>query len=483
MSEQFDVIIVGAGLSGIGSAYHLQQQCPDKRYVILEARNAIGGTWDLFRYPGIRSDSDMYTLGYGFKPWRGGKMLADGPSIKSYVEETAEENGITPHIRFGHRVLHSNWDSDQALWTVTTASDQGERVFTGRFILMCAGYYSYDKPYTPDFAGLDNFKGEFFHAQLWPENLDYRDKKVVIIGSGATAVTLVPAMAGTATSVTMLQRSPSYYWSRSKYDKLGLLLGKLFSESFAYRVARWRNTMFQWATYWGSRRFPDFFNHLVLNRVRRFFDDQTTVAEHFTPRYNVWDERLCALEENCLFKAVKSGQANIVTDHIERFTENGILLRSGAELEADIVVSATGLNMALNGESSLAIDGATVDLSKAWTYKGMMHSGVPNLVFTFGYINASWTLRADLIANFACRLINHLDAIGKRSVTPMLRHDEQNMTPQLWISGFQSNYMQRCLPDFPNQGDHAPWVNTQNFREEKKTIGQADLDDGALHFT
>ena len=478
MAEQFDIIIIGAGLSGIGAAYKLQKYHPDKSYVILEARNNIGGTWDLFRYPGIRSDSDMFTLGYGFKPWRGGKLLADGPAIRNYVIETAQENGIEQHIRFGQRMQNANWDSESASWTVAT----GDHEYRGNMLLTCAGYYSYQHPHIPDFACLDDFEGQFFHPQFWPEDLDYAGKKVVVIGSGATAVSLIPALAKNVAHVTMLQRSPTYYGSRGKIDKLGVLVGKVLPEQTAYDFVRWKNAMIQRFIYGLSRIWPAALRWILLRQARVQLGEGFDIETDFTPSYNPWDERLCALDENDLYKAFKSGSASIVTDEIDHFVANGIKLKSGKTIEADIAVAATGLEMAINGEADLMVDGKPITLSDTWSYKGLMYSGIPNLINTFGYINASWTLRADLIADFACQVIDHMKRTNTKQVTPVLRPGDADMPERPWIDDFQSGYMQRGLPKFPKQGDREPWINSQNYRLEKKTIGKASLDDGVLTF-
>jgi len=478
MAEQFDIIIIGAGLSGIGAAYKLQKNHPEKSYVILEARNNIGGTWDLFRYPGIRSDSDMFTLGYSFKPWRGGKLLADGPAIRNYVTETAQENHIEQHIRFGQRMQNARWDSELSSWTVAT----GEHEYRGNMLLTCAGYYSYEKAHIPDFAGLEGFNGQFFHPQFWPEDLDCVGKKVVVIGSGATAVSLIPALAKNVAHVTMLQRSPTYYGSRSKVDKLGILIGKVLPEQTTYDFVRWKNAKIQRFIYGLSRIWPAALRWLLLRQARVQLGEGFDIETDFTPSYNPWDERLCALDENDLYEAFKSGRASIVTDEIDHFVANGIKLKSGETIEADIAVAATGLEMAINGEANLMVDSKPINFSDTWSYKGMMYSGVPNLINTFGYINASWTLRADLVADFTCQVIDRMKTTNTKQATPVLRAGDADMPARLWIDDFQSGYMQRGLPKFPKQGDREPWINSQNYRLERKTIGKASLDDGVLTF-
>lgn len=482
--EHFDVLIVGAGLSGVGAAVHLQQRCPGKRYVILEGRPSMGGTWDLFRYPGIRSDSDMYTLGYSFKPWRDAKAIADGPSILAYVKETAAEYGVDRHIRYQHRARRAEWSSEDATWTVeATREDTGERVrFTCNFLLMCAGYYSYREGYTPEFEGVERFRGRIVHPQEWPEDLDYAGKRVVVIGSGATAMTLVPAMAEDAGHVVMLQRSPTYVISRPDEDVIANALRKVLPERWAYAITRWKNVLLQQLLYRRTRTRPDQVKRKLLDMVRKELGPDYDVEKHFTPHYNPWDQRLCLVPNSDLFAAIRSRKASVVTDRIETFTERGIRLASGEELEADVVVTATGLNLVILGEMEFFVDGAPVDFAQTWTYKGMMYSDVPNLVSTFGYINASWTLRADLTAEWVCRLLNHMDEIGARSATPRLRPSDHDMPARPWITDFSSNYMQRMMHRFPKQGDREPWINPQSYSRDKKMIRFGPIDDGVLRF-
>lgn len=483
-TEYFDVVIVGAGLSGVGAAYHLQDKCPGKRYVILEARESIGGTWDLFRYPGIRSDSDMHTLGYNFKPWREAKAIADGPSILRYVKDTAAENGIDRHIRYRHRVKRAAWSTADAAWTV-----EAERKDTGEtfqlkcnFLLMCAGYYSYDHGYTPAFKGRDTFKGQIVHPQEWPEDLDYRGKQVVVIGSGATAVTLVPEMAKDAKHVVMLQRSPTYVVSRPDRDKVANFLRKVLPERTAYAITRWKNTSYQQFVYRRTRTHPQEVKKRILDMVRQELGPDYDVATHFTPRYNPWDQRLCLVPNSDLFLSIKSGKTSVVTDQIDTFTENGIRLKSGKELPADVIVTATGLNLVVLGGVTMVVDGKPINFPDTWSYKGMMYSDVPNLVSTFGYINASWTLRADLTAEYVCRLINHMDKRGARQCTPRLRGADRHMPARRWIDGFTSGYMQRVMHLFPKQGDREPWINPQNYRRDKNMMHRAAIEDGVLIF-
>ena len=484
-AEHFDVVIVGAGLSGVGAARHLQLHCPGKSFVLLEGRDAIGGTWDLFRYPGIRSDSDMHTLGYSFKPWRDAKAIADGPAILQYIHETAEENGIDRHIRLRHQVKQLSWSSEDAAWTLEVVrGDTDERVrFTAGFVMMCSGYYSYRQGHTPEFPGRESFRADVVHPQEWPEDLDYRDKKVVVIGSGATAMTLVPAMAKDAASVVMLQRSPTYVISRPDRDVIANFLRKILPAAWAYAITRWKNVALQQWVYNKTRTDPDKVRKHLLAMVRAELGPDFDVEKHFRPSYNPWDQRLCLVPNSDLFAAIRSGKASVVTDEIESFTATGIRLQSGDELEADIIVTATGLELVALGEAALDVDGHEIDFAQTWSYKGMMYTGVPNLSTTFGYVNASWTLRADLIAEFVCRLLNHMDATGTSVVMPRLRPEDADMQPRPWIEGFSSGYMQRAMHLFPKQGDREPWINPQNYRRDKKMFRHGSFDDGALEFS
>jgi len=484
-SEYFDVVIVGAGLSGIGAAHHLQDKCPGKSYVILEGRNAIGGTWDLFRFPGIRSDSDMHTLGYNFKPWRESKAIADGPSILKYVKETAAEEDINSHIRFSHLVKKASWSNSDAVWTIEAERKEPGDTATirCRFIQMCAGYYSYEKGYTPDFRGRERFAGEIVHPQEWPEDIDCRNKKIVVIGSGATAVTLVPEIAKDAEHVVMLQRSPTYMVSRPDTDNVANFLRKVLPEKMAYAITRWKNIRFQQMVYRRTRTDPDKVKKNLLDMVRKEMGPDYDIDTHFTPHYNPWDQRLCLVPNSDFFQSVKSGKASIVTDIIDTFTDKGVLLESGKELDADIIVTATGLNLVVLGGAEIVVDGQTVDFSKTFSYLGMMYSDVPNLVTTFGYINASWTLRADLTAEYTCRILKHMDEARYRLCTPRLRSEDRDMPARKWITEFSSGYMQRVMHMFPKQGDKAPWLNTQNYSEDKKLLATREVDDGVLQFS
>jgi monooxygenase len=484
MTEHVDVIVVGAGISGIGAAYHLITRCPDRTFAILDGRDDIGGTWDLFRYPGVRSDSDMHTLGYSFKPWTAEKSIADGPSIMAYLRETVAEHGIDRHIRFGHLVTNASWSSDDARWTVTTTDRHtgGTVTFTCNFLFMCSGYYSYRGGHTPDFAGRDSFRGTIVHPQAWPDDLDHTGKRVVVIGSGATAMTLVPAMADQAAHVTMLQRSPTYVVAAPDRDVVANTLRKVLPDKVAYGITRTKNVAMQQFMYGRTRTAPDKVKQMLLKRVRKELPG-VDVDTHFTPRYNPWDERMCLVPNGDLFQSIRSGKASVVTDHIDHFDETGIALRSGEHLDADIIVTATGLELVTLGEVAFEVDGEPVDFSRTWTYKGMSYSDVPNLVSTFGYINASWTLRADLISEYVCRLLNHMRATGTDQCTPRLRPSDQGMPERPWIDDFSPGYIERVLHLFPKQGDREPWINPQNYGRDKKMFRTSALDDGCMQFT
>lgn len=475
-----DVLILGAGLSGIGAAYHVQTMLPGKTFALLEAREAIGGTWDLFRYPGIRSDSDMFTLGYRFRPWRDQKAIADGPSIKKYIEDTAREFGLERHIRFRHRVVRAEWSSDAARWTVTAevGPSKEEVRFTCGFLYTCTGYYDYARGYTPDFPGQARFGGAFVHPQHWPADLDYAGKRVVVIGSGATAVTLVPAMAEKAAHVTMLQRSPTYIASLPSVDTVAELLKRILPESTSYAATRWKNVLRAMLNYELSRKQPGLMKALLKLGVRQALGREHDVDRHFTPRYDPWDERMCLVPDGDLFKAMREGRASIVTDTIDTFTENGIRLTSGEHLDADVVVSATGLRLTLIGGIPLVVDGAPVDLSRSVTYKGMMYSGVPNLASAFGYTNASWTLKCDLTAEHVCRLLQFMDARGFTHVTPRARPEDGTLP----VMDLKSGYVKRALDALPRQGDRTPWRLHQNYIRDLRMLRYGRVDDPALEF-
>ena len=479
-AEHFDVIIVGAGLSGIGAAVHLQRECPKKTYAILEGRDAIGGTWDLFRYPGIRSDSDMYTLGYNFKPWTNAKAIADGPSIREYVRETAAENGVNKNIRFHHQVRRATWSSEDARWTVE-AETAGRTVrFTCNFIFMCSGYYDYAGGYTPDFEGAKDFKGTVIHPQHWPEDLDYSGKRVVVIGSGATAMTLVPEMAKHAGHVVMLQRSPTYVVSRPAEDKFANWLRRNLPPMLAYGITRWQHVLLQQFFYRLSRKRPEKMKKFLLGEVKKELGPDYDVEKHFTPKYNPWDQRVCLVPDSDLFHAIKSGKASVVTDQIVRFTPKGVLLASGKELEADIIVTATGLKLQLFGGMQVAVDGAPVNMAKKLTYKGMMYDDIPNLMSFFGYTNASWTLKCDLTCEYACRLLNYMDTHGYSQCVP--RRNDSSLEESPWLD-LASGYIQRSAASLPKQGSKAPWKLYQNYARDMMSLRYASLDDGTMEFS
>jgi monooxygenase len=479
--DHVDVLIVGAGLSGVGAGYHLQTHCPGKTYAIFEARADIGGTWDLFRYPGIRSDSDMYTLGYRFKPWENAKAIADGPSILEYVRETASENGIDSKIHFNHRVVRAEWSSDEAQWTVEAQhTDTGETItVTAGFVFMCTGYYHYSQPYMPEFAGTDRFNGTIVHPQHWSDDIEYEGKRVVVVGSGATAVTLVPAMAQKAAHVTMLQRSPTYIISLPGEDPIANFVRRLLPSKAAYTLVRWKNVLITLGFFQLSRRRPRFVKGVLRRAVQRALPPGYDVDTHFRPKYNPWDQRVCLVPDGDLFEAISNGSASIATDEIETFTETGLKLKSGAQLDADLVVTATGLNLLALGGMELAVDGREVQIPETVGYKGMMLSGVPNLALSLGYTNASWTLKCDLTCEYACRLINHMDEHGHRQATP--RHDPN--TPTQPFIDLKSGYVLRSLDKFPKQGLRAPWRLYQNYARDILTLRYGAIEDDAMQFS
>ncbi len=476
MATHVDVLIVGAGISGIDAAYHLQTSCPNKSYAIFEARDTLGGTWDLFRYPGIRSDSDMYTLGFPFRPWTNGKAIADGESILAYIRETAEAYGIDRHIRYRHRVTGANWQDGR--WTVDVLADGQPQQVICRFLFLCSGYYDYAEGYTPAFPGRDRFTGRIVHPQHWPQDLDYAGKRVVVIGSGATAVTLVPSLAKTAAHVTMLQRSPTYIMSRPARDPIADWLRKRLPADRAYSMTRWKNVLLGTAFYQYCRRFPNHAKRLLVAGVRHMVPD-VDVKAHFTPSYNPWDQRLCLVPDADLFAALRSGTVSVVTDTIKTFTERGIELESGAQLDADIIITATGLKLKGFAGATLSVDGKPVELAKAMVYKGMMLSDVPNLAFATGYTNASWTLKCDLTSRYVCRLLNHLDKHGLTEARPR-RDPSVGEAPLL---DFSSGYVQRSIKDFPRQGTVLPWKLYQNYALDLLMVQRSKLADGVLQFS
>lgn len=478
-----DVLIVGAGISGISAACHLRQLCPNKTFSILEARDSIGGTWDLFRYPGIRSDSDMHTFGFDFKPWTKPKALADGPSILQYLREAVDEYEVEETIQFGHKVRSAAWESEKSCWTVTSNNKSGEEHrISARVLFMCSGYYNYEAGYLPEFPGIENFKGLVIHPQHWPEGLDYKGKKIAVIGSGATAVTLVPAMAEEAAKVTMIQRSPTYIVSRPGKDKFANFLTRYLPDKLAYRITRWRNIRYQDLVYNRSRTNPARMKQRILAMVIEEMGEDFDVAKHFTPKYNPWDQRLCLIPDSDLFLAIKAGKAEVVTDQIECITQNQVKLKSGTVVEADILVTATGLKLQILGGVEFSKDGKAIDFSDRFYYQGMMFSGVPNLVQTFGYINASWTLRADLNSKFVCRMLQRMDKVGATQCVPVLRESEKDMPGQDWVSDFNPGYMRRSMDQFPKQGDRSPWRNTQDYLLDRRLLGNGPVNDGVLQF-
>ena len=480
--EHLDVLIVGAGLSGIGAGHYVQTKCPWARYAIFEARDAIGGTWDLFRYPGIRSDSDMFTLGYSFRPWDQEEAIADGDAILRYIEDTATEAGIDRHIRFRHRIVKAAWSTDEARWHITAErTDTGETVeLTCGFVFSCSGYYRYDKGYLPDFAGMERFAGTVVHPQAWPEDLDYAGKRVVVIGSGATAVTLVPALARSAEHVTMLQRSPSYITTLPAKDPLAGLMRKLLPARRSGSAIRWFKAVTTQGMYELSRRRPKFVKWLLRKAVQLQLPRGYDVDTHFTPRYDPWDQRLCVVPNGDLFKAIKAGTASVVTDHIETFTENGVRLASGEELDADIVITATGLELLFIGGIEVSVDGERVELPDKLTYKGMMLEGVPNFALAVGYTNASWTLKCDLTCDYVCRLLNHLHETGLRQCTPVNRDASVTAEPLL---GLTSGYIQRAVDRFPKQGSKFPWQVHQNYLRDHRALKRSGIEDDAMVFS
>jgi monooxygenase len=476
-AEYQDVIIIGAGLSGIGAACHLTKKCPNKSYAILEGRSSMGGTWDLFKYPGIRSDSDMYTLGYNFKPWTDPQSIADGPSILKYIKKTAEQFNVSSHIRYDHKATKIEWDSKAALWTIHIMENGESKIMTCNFLMTCTGYYNYEHGYTPEFKGRDSYKGQFIHPQHWPENLDYENKKVVVIGSGATAVTLVPELAKKAKLVTMLQRSPTYVTTLPKEDLFLVWMRKIMPDNWVYRFARTRNIGITIAFYNFCRAFPNaarsFMTKMVKKELPESFD-----MKHFTPKYAPWDERVCVVPDSDMFSVISDGKADIVTDGIDSLTENGIKLSSGESLDADIIVSATGLDIQIMGGIEVRVDGEEYDFSKKMIYRGILFQDLPNLGMIFGYTNASWTLKADLVSEYMCRMINHMDATGTQYAVPE-DHESISRIPFMDMS---SGYIQRALSKVPQQGEKLPWRLYQNYMKDMMMLRFGKLNDGILSF-
>ena len=479
-SESIDVLIIGAGLSGIGGACHLRRNSPDRSFMILESREASGGTWDLFRYPGIRSDSDMYTFGYGFKPWSDKSSIADGHKILSYIREAAAEYDVEQHIRYQHKVVSASWSSTQSRWLVTAERGHtGERVtISCKFIFSCSGYYDYEQGYTPEFAGIDNFKGQVIHAQHWPEQLDYQGKHVVVIGSGATAVTLVPAMSQDTASLVMLQRTPTYIASVPKEQPLAETLRKWLPDSWVFRLIRWKQVLFQIYLYQLSRRNPQRLRKYLLGLVRKEMGPDYDVDTHFTPDYNPWDQRLCGVPDGDLFTAIRENRAEVVTDHIDQFNKEGIHLKSGKQLDADIVVLATGLNLKFAGGVQYSVDGKVLDFAEHFIFRGMMFSGLPNMAFTVGYTNSSWTLKADLTGQYVSRLLNKMARHSYTAVTPRLTGEVEEMP----LLDFDAGYVLRSRESFPKQGNRLPWKNYQNYIRDFIGLRLGRQNDDELEF-
>lgn len=477
--EHLDVLVVGAGLSGIGAGHYIQSECPWASYAIFEARDAIGGTWDLFRYPGVRSDSDMFTLGYSFAPWSGDKSIADGPSILEYIKDTAARSGVDEHIRFNHRIVRADWSTPDARWHVTAErTDTGDTVeLTCGFLFSCSGYYRYDHGYQPEFAGIDRFAGTIVHPQAWPEDLDYAGKRVVVIGSGATAVTLIPSMAEKAAHVTMLQRSPTYIASLPAVDPVANFLRRVLPARWSGPLVRWYKALTTQAFFQVSQRKPELVKRMVRKGVERQLPPGYDIDTHFNPRYNPWDQRFCVVPNGDLFQAISDGTASVVTDHIKTFTEKGLLLESGEELEADIIVTATGLELLFIGGIDVSVDGEPIDLPSKLAYKGMMLEGVPNLAMAIGYTNASWTLKCDLTCNYVCRLLKYMHETGLRQCTPE-NHDPA-VEPQPLL-GLSSGYIQRAIDRFPKQGSRFPWQVHQSYLRDYRALKLSGIHDAMV---
>ena len=483
-TDHVDVLLIGAGLSGIGVAHHLQRKCPQKSYLILEARSSMGGTWDLFRYPGIRSDSNMHVYSYTFKPWADAQTLGSGDVILTYLKEAAEEAGIDQHIRYNTRVTHVSWSSDEAQWTITAqATGTGEQLtFTCNWLQVCAGYYDYDAGYTPDFVGQDTFQGQIIHPQDWPDGFETTGKRFAVIGSGATAVTLIPSLAKTAEHVTMIQRSPSFIFAMPEEDLIAKALYKILPERWACAITRWKNIKLEGFRYRMARRKPKRIRAFLGGQARKYLPKDYDVERHFSPRYNPWDQRVCVAPEGDIYQAINDGQASVITDEISRFTPEGLQLKSGETVPADVIVTATGLEIKFIGGIDMQVDGKPITLSEAWIYKGIMLSGVPNFAITFGTITATYTLRVELIADYICRLLNHMDQINARQATPELPTPASQMPARPFFEGFSSGYLMRKMGQFPKQGLAAPWINPQQFIENK-TLLTDRVDEAALRFS
>ncbi len=477
----FDTLIIGAGISGISAAHYMQTDCPHKTYAILEGRKNIGGTWDLFRYPGIRSDSDMYTFGFAFRPWTNAKTIAPRESIIEYLEDTIKDEGIDQHILFEHRVNKATWSSATSTWTISvnTPNTDQPKIFTCSFLSLCTGYYDYKKGNTPSFPGSENFKGQIIHPQKWTEDIDYTDKKIIVIGSGATAITLIPSLAKKATHVTMLQRSPTYIVSQPSIDSFGQLMYKIFPEKFAFKINRWRKIRWQQFTYSLARKYPDFIKKSLLKGVEKSVGATVDVATHFTPKYAPWDERLCLVPDGDFFDVLNSKKADIVTDHIEQFTEEGIQLKSGKTLTADMIVTATGLKATVVSNFDIEVDGQLVDFAKTVSYKGCMFSDIPNMSLAFGYTNASWTLKCDMVSQYVCRLINYMDKNKFTQCCPKQNDPNLELRPYM---DFTPGYILKVLDRLPKTGSRAPWKVEQSYFYDKDIFEKNALNDGVIEF-
>ena len=473
-----DVIVVGAGISGIAAGYNLKKSCSNKSFAILEGRDSIGGTWDLFKYPGIRSDSDMHTLGFRFKPWIHDKSIADGPSIMEYLHETVDEYNLKENILLNHKVSSANWNSEKSLWELEIVENESSHHMTCNFLFLCGGYYSYTKPHMPDFKNQENFQGEIVHPQFWNESLDYENKKIVVIGSGATAVTIVPAIARQAEHVVMLQRSPTYVVSGPSEDAINKFLRKIFPTKFTYFLIRWKNILFQSFTFFMARKYPERTKNKILDLAKNEIGSDYT-DKHFTPSYNPWDQRICLVPDSDLFEAINNKKASVVTDTIDEFQTDGILLSSGKKIKADIIITATGIELNALNDINVTIDQLKVNPNERLTYKGMMLSGVPNFAISFGYVNASWTLRADLTCEYVCRLINLMDKKGVSCCEPI---DDKTAHGDDELIDFSSGYVQRGLNKMPKQGNKSPWKNYQNYLKDIFAVRLFSIKDSNLNF-
>lgn len=480
--EHIDVLIVGAGISGIGAGYYLKNKCPSKSFKILESRNNLGGTWDLFKYPGIRSDSDMTTMGYRFKPWTGKNLVADGGAILDYLNDVVDENGFRDKIQYDSHVTKAWWKSDESKWYVTYqhSAHGNEAMITCNFLYFCVGYYDYENGHEPEFEGQSDFNGDIIHPQHWPENLNYKDKNVVVIGSGATAVTLIPSMADETKHITMLQRSPTYYMVRPNIDPIGAFFRRFMGKTVSYFVMRWKNIQLQSWFFKRARKDPKLIKEFLIGVVKEKLNPEYNVDKHFTPSYNPWEQRLCLVPDGDLFNAINEGKASVVTDHVDSFTSNGIKLKSGNELPADIIVTATGLKLMICSNIEIKVDDETIDISDTMTFKGMMVSNVPNVVWTFGYTNASWTLRADLTAEYTCKILNYMDKHDYKVATPS--PNSEIGEDGTWLD-FNSGYVTRSAHLFPRNGDRDPWRNTQNYIKDVVDLRYGNVKDEELIFS